>query len=260
MRNKGLIITNIVILSLIVIVLIFVLFVCINGKFKVFNFGIRSNNKICDETYDIQKISNIEILSNFGDVEVKECNDENIKVLVYGKSKDNLEIDSSNENELKIEYKEENKINFGFNQSSNIILYIPNTYSEKINIDTKCGDAEIEDFKNATINIDANYGDIKIGDVKNVTIKNDCGDVKIKSILNKLNIKSSYGDIKIDKLELNENSFIKSDLGDIKIEETNDIYIETDVSLGDAKVNNNNRHSEIILSIENNLGDIKVNN
>ena len=38
MRNKGLIITNIVILSLIVIVLIFVLFVCINGKFKVFNF------------------------------------------------------------------------------------------------------------------------------------------------------------------------------------------------------------------------------
>ena len=53
---------------------------------------------------------------------------------------------------------------------------------------------------------------------------------------------------------------INSDLGDIKIEETNDIYIETDVSLGDAKVNNNNRHSEIILSIENNLGDIKVNN
>lgn len=46
----------------------------------------------------------------------------------------------------------------------------------------------------------------------------------------------------------------------MKIGETNDIYIDAKTDLGEVKVNRNNRYSEITLEIENDCGDIKVEN
>ena len=91
-------------------------------------------------------------------------------------------------------------------------------------------------------------------------LKSSYGDTEIKSVSNKLDMRSNCGNIEIDNVQLIENSSIKSDLGDIKIGTTNDICIDAKVSLGDCKVNNSNRSSEVILSIENNCGNIKVNN
>ena len=101
-------------------------------------------------------------------------------------------------------------------------------------------------------------GNVKLGKVKNVYVENDMGNVKIEEVLNKLNIRTNCGDVKIEKVNLKEDSSIKCDMGDVKIKEKNDVYIDAKVDLGDCKVNNNNRHSEVTLKIEMNCGDIKA--
>lgn len=262
MKNKELIIVNIIILSIVVIGLIFVLFSCINNKFNFFNISNRSKTKIYDETYDVKEISDIEISSDCGDVKIQETSDENIKVVVYGENKDSLKVNLYNEKDLKIDYSEKRRLSFfGINSSiSYTVVYIPSTYDRNISIDVKYGDIEIDDFENTTMDINNDCGDINIGKVKDLKVKSSYGDIEVKSVLNKLNIRSNCGDIEVDNIQLLENSSIKSDLGDIKIGTTNDICIDTKVSLGDCKVNNSNRNSEIVLSIENNCGDIKVNN
>lgn len=262
MKNKELIIVNIIILSMITLGLIFVLFFCINNKFSFFNISNRSKTKIYDESYETKEISDIEILSSCGDVKIQESTDENIKVVVYGENKDNLKVDLNNGNELKIDYSEKRKLSFfGINRGvSYIVVNIPSTYDRNISIDIKYGDMEIDDFENATMDINDNCGDITVGKVKDLKVKSSYGDIEVKSVLSKLDIRSNCGDIEIDNIQLFENSSIKSDLGDIKIGTTNDICIDAKVSLGDCKVNNSNRNSEVVLSIENNCGDIKVDN
>lgn len=49
-------------------------------------------------------------------------------------------------------------------------------------------------------------------------------------------------------------------MGDVKIEEKNDIYVDAKVDLGDCKIGNNNRHSEITLKVDMSCGDIKIAN
>lgn len=260
MKNKGIIVAMIIILSIIVMGLIAFLYFVISGNFKFhFNIGKRSEKIIYDESYELDTINNIEVLSDAGDVKFEESTDGKIRVVVYGESTEKLKVDNY-DNKLKINYSQKTTF-FGINSyMSNITIYIPQNYDKEIKIDTDYGDINVGDLENATIDIKEDCGDVNLGKIKNVTIKNSYGDIKIEQVLNKLNIKSNCGDVKINKIELFENSEIKNDLGDIKIGETNYIYIDADVDLGDIKINTNNRHSEITLKIETDCGDIKVEN
>ena len=77
---------------------------------------------------------------------------------------------------------------------------------------------------------------------------------------NYLNLTNDSGDIKINNVNLNKNSIIKDEYGDIEINNTNQIYIDAKTDLGDTKINNNFHKSDITLKIENECGDITVNN
>lgn len=262
MKNKGLIITMIILLAIIVIILIGLLYSVISGNHKFlfkFNNGKRSENIIYDESYDSQTINNIEISSSAGNVNFEESIDGKIRVVAYGNNNGDIKVNNTN-NELKIDYIQKNTFFMFNNYINDIIIYIPKNYDKTIEIDLDYGDINVLDLENATINVKEDCGNIVLGKIKNVTIKNDYGNVEISEVLNKLNIKSDCGDINIDKIELKEDSTIKCDLGDIEIGETNDIFIDTDVDLGDVKVNTNNRQSEIVLKIEADCGNIKVNN
>ncbi|MCI8641420.1 MAG: DUF4097 domain-containing protein [Clostridia bacterium] len=262
MKNKCLIITMIILLSIIVIGLIALLYFVISGKHK-FYIGLNkektSEDIIYEESYELDKIDCIEVLSSAGNVKFEENTDGKIKVVVYGKNNGKLRVDLNN-NKLRIDYPE--KINFfGINSYMNeIIVYVPQNYSKEIKIDLDYGNVEILDLEQATIDIKEDCGNVNLGKIKNVTIKNDYGDIEIEEVLNKLNIKSNCGNIKIDNVKLLEDSIIKSDLGDVIIDGTNDIFIDADVDLGDTKVNNNNRQAEITLEIKVDCGNIKVDN
>ena len=161
-----------------------------------------------------------------------------------------------------------------------IEVYLPNGYSENINIENNYGDVNIGNFDNLILDATLDAGDIKVDSLKSGKIKNsygdikilgyskeleidqDCGDVEVSEVdriklennygdinIGKVNeylqIKEDCGDVKIDSLNLKENSSIHNSYGDIKIGSTNEIYINAKTSLGDTKINNNYQKSYV---------------
>ena len=131
-----------------------------------------------------------------------------------------------------------------------MVISIPKNYAGQLQITSDYGDCEIMDLEEASLKIEANCGDIQLGKIKNLDAKCEYGDIRIAEIFNRCVIESSCGDIKIEQVALQENSVIKSNYGDVKIAKINDIYVDAKVNLGDTKIVENNRHAEIILSIE----------
>ena len=73
-------------------------------------------------------------------------------------------------------------------------------------------------------------------------------------------MENDCGDIEVNNINLNKNSYIKDEYGDIKIGNTNELYIDAKTNLGKVKIKNNYHKSDITLKIENDCGDIEVNN
>lgn len=299
MKNRGLIITLIILLSLVCIALGVFMILGINGRISFRNFGIFSINKISktkilDEVYE-NTFDDIDITTDISNIVIKQSDDDNVRVIIYGNlDKDKFSVDSTND-DLKINYKGKKCFGFCFNvEMSKIEVYIPSNYDKNIVVKNAYGDIEIGEFLNADITVvedcgdvsitgakrvdvknklgdikvdQANYakiedncGDVKVGKVDDITVKNNLGDIKIKSVNNYLNIDEDCGDIEIDNLVLNKDSVIKNNLGDVKIGTTNQIYIDAKTSLGDTNIRNNYHKSDILLKIDNSCGDIRVRN
>lgn len=261
MKNKNAIILLIVVLIIVVLVLIYFLYNSITGKFEFNNFNSvfqgENLNCIIEESYDIEEIENLKIKSNLGDIKLKNSEDSALKCEIYGKDVEDVEIKTNNK-ELNITYSQKGINLFGNNYKREIIIFIPNEFAGNINIDSDCGDIDVSNLKKASLDIKQDCGDTEIDDIKNVSVDSALGDIKINTINNKCKIESDCGDIKIQDAQIKENSSIKSDLGDVKIEKINDIYVDAETDLGEVEIENNNRKSEIILEIECDCGDVKI--
>ena len=295
MKNKKWIITLIVILTIIMIVLsiFFVNFLQRNFKFKGFRIGLQNSNKlILDKTFE-EKINNIIIDATTSEIFIKKFDTEKIKAIIYGeKDYTDVEIDSDN---LNIEISEKKCIGFCLNQKiSKIEIYLPENFSGNIDIKNNYGDIFIDEFLDAFIDVEEDCGDVKIiggnivkvdnnygnieiekanvsivnedcGDViisntNDVTVKNNYGDIKIKSVNNYLYLENDCGDINLNNINLKKNSYIKNDYGSIEIGNTNELFIDATTDLGKVKINNNYNKADITLKIENDCGDVEVNN
>lgn len=278
MKNKPLIITLIVILSILTIGVVSLLVLLLNNSTsinKFFSNGFYSTSEtIIHDQYYENKYDLIDIKNSLGDIFILNSEDEKIHVVVYG-DKNQLTIRDSNN--LKIDYKSKPCFGFCFNQpSSKVEIYLPSTYDKEINIENKTGDIKIEDFKEAILIVDSDLGDTDIGTVKSLEITSHAGDIEVNKVnrikainnlgdinIDKVNefldIKADCGDIKIKYVDIKENSKIENNMGDIKINSTNDIRIDAKVSLGEEKVNNSNYKSDIVLNLENSCGNIEVN-
>lgn len=295
MRNKGFVITLIVICSIFVVALLFLMIVLLNGTFKFPGFhGSTKTSKhlIMDEVYD-KVPDKVKVEAGISDVSFKTSIDSTIRVVVYGEKRD-LKVANS-DSELSIKFKEKQCHFFCINTVKNKIdVYLPKDYAYKIDVSSNYGDINIGDFSKANMNIHADcgditivrgnivkvtnrYGDIEVGEASSLDIKEDCGDVEIGKV-NDIVVKNSYGDISIDqvfnyldvrddcgnieieRLVLNRDSIIQNSFGDIDIGFTNEIYIDAKTNLGDVDVNHNYRMSNITLKIKNDCGDIEVDN
>lgn len=266
MKNKGLIITLIILLSIIIFFLVMFLVMSLNGNinFKngIFSIGSKSTNIIYDKQFELEDIQDIDIKQDAGDIIIKESENNNITVVLYGENEEGAQVELNNE-KLSIDntYNRNNFVLFNFGVTTNdIIIYMPSSYSNEIKVKNDYGKCEMIDLENATVNIDCNAGNVELGKIKNATLKCDFGNIGIKEILNKCDIKANCGNIKIDKISIRENSNIKADFGDVDINSTNDIYIDADVDLGETNINKNNRSAEITLKINCDCGNVTVNN
>ena len=294
MKNKKLTIFLIILLSLITIFIsIFFVFILSGqtqiGLFKINKFHNVSNKLVVDEQYE-NIFSKIKIDAQSSDIEIKENIDENIKVKIYGNQED-IKVDTLDS--LNIVQKGKKCVGFCFNfKVSKIELYLPKDYKKEIDINNNYGDIEIENFEDLLLNVKMDCGDfnaenlkylkiinsygdikvskitsaeisekcgnVKIDEVNDIKVDNKFGDIKIGRINNYLDINDNCGDIEINSININKNSSIKNNYGDIEIKSTNEIYIDAKTSLGDTKVKNNNKNSDIILKIDNDCGDIEV--
>lgn len=294
MKNKKMGIVLIILLIILCIGLITFMINVINGKFKFskFSFSKESNELVLDEIYDVH-IKNINIDMEAGNIYIKQSDKQEIKVMIYG-YKENTNVQTS-DNELSITSKGKKCTFLCFNNTiSKIEIYLPSDYENNINITSDYGNIEIGEFGSANIDIEADCGnvevtsgnvvnitndfgnisldkankatinesagDINIGEVNDVTAENSYGKINIKKINNYLDVSNDCGDINIDKININKNSSIKSDLGKVKINEINEIYVDATTDLGKVKINKNYQKSDITLTIENDCGDIIVNN
>ena len=292
--NKGVAITLIVILSIIAIALTGGFIFLLRGNFEWgsfnLNFGSYSEKLVDSKTYESAEEINVDAKTI--DVFVEESIDEKITVELYS----DKEVEYSfTENEGVLNFKAHYKsFSFGlFNKSAKLVVKVPKTYDKKFSIDSKTGDIHIASLENLTATIKATTGDVKItkineatidlgtGDVKvqeakvlNVKqgtgdtkvdsvdyldVNASTGDVKIQTVNNKVNITNTTGDIKIQTATITEDSNISNRTGDIKITSLTGAYVEADNNVGDTKVNNNDRKSELTIKIHTNTGDIRVN-
>lgn len=289
MKNKKVTIVVIILLIILILVLLGGMIHMLGKNHRIRRYN---ENLVIDQTYT-NKYANIEVESDAGDIEIKETDEENIRVIIYGEN-DRSDVRDIG-NTLKITIKAKKCFGICFNiEMSKVVVYLPKNYKGTIDLSNKYGDIDVGSFKEAkvlikedcgdvkvesalTLDAENSYGDITIGEVETATVKQSCGnvkidylkrgniknklgDVKIKKVDGEISIEEDCGDIVIDELYLTDNSDIKNSFGDIKLGQTNEIYIDAQVSLGDIKIDENYRKSSITLKLKNDCGDIKVSN
>lgn len=278
MKNKGLIIFLIAMLSILAITITVCMFWLLSGKgnFGFFSFGNStvSNELVYDKTYE-EIFKEITINSEAGDIYINHNSNNEVTVKIYGNTK---QLEVSDKDNLKIKYAAKKCVGFCFNvEKSKIEINLPKDYDGKINIDNKFGDTKVSEFLNSNADINHHYGDITIDGIKDGKINNKCGDIeigsiataniennlgdiKIQKVLSKINVEADCGDIEIDELNLENDSTIENNMGDVSIGRTNELRIDAHTSLGEVNVKNNNSNADITLTIDNSCGDITVKN
>lgn len=271
MKNSTIIL--IVIMSLMVILITaFMVFLLVDNR----NFSFVFNGKttlLLDEVYE-ENVSKIEVDVISADVHIKEAEDNNLRVIAYGKEKETIE--STIENDTLSIRRTGNHFCFGFCfGKEEVTIYIPRDRKVDLDIKTISGEVEIATFKNSNVDVKTTSGDIKIGEVSQVKLKSVSGDIylekgsnveaattsgdlKLKYVLTSINAKSVSGEIQIENLDLENDSTIHTTSGDVTIRSMNNLYIETSTLSGDINISNNNRYANTTLKIETTSGDISV--
>lgn len=309
--NKGLTITLITLLSILLIGVVGIMIFLFRGDIDLSKVAMSfGESKTLIDEKEINNIKPLNIETNRSDITV-ETKDEyinSIKVELYSDYAEEYEI-TENENEIKVILKDKKMVSFS-TKASKVKIYVPSTYDKDITVNGKTGDVELGYLSNSNANITLTTGDVVIKDIKNADINGTTGDIIVKkandlnvslttgdveigkankvdvsattgdidvdyandvkvklttgditlgTINNYINLKSTTGDIKVSTANLNKNSKIDNGTGDIKINSTSGCYVEAKTKIGDTNVDNNDRKSDITLTINSRIGDIKVN-
>lgn len=214
-----------------------------------------SKNLIIEDTYELKDII---INSNASNINIKESNDQIIKVKIYGDDK-KTSIKDYDKLTIKSNIKE-CKFFCLKNEIASIEISLPKNYDNKLIIKNDYGNVNVGNFENSDFDIEVDAGKVTIDEVKNIKLDVDAGDIKIGKINNKLNIEADAGNVIINEINLNENSTIDIDAGNLEIGKTNEIYIDPKIDLGAIDINNNYRKSDIELKINIDAGNISIKN
>lgn len=246
--NRGLIITVIALLSIIVLLLAGILGFAITSGGRHFSFDNRKNHNtvVYDESYNTNNVSDIIINSDYGDITIKQSNDDKIRIVARGGKTENINV-STDDNKLKLNISNSDKITKipfynDMNISSDIDIYLPDNVPNHLEIHSNLGDVDIDTRINT-----------------NLEIHSDCGDISAVELCGSFDIHTDLGDIDIKRINISKNSSAATNLGDIDISHTNAVNIDYSTSLGTSDIKNNNTDSNITLEVSTDLGDIEIN-
>ena len=274
MKNKKLIIVSIILLSLCTISLLAIMIwgilnpSLINVKF--ISLG-QSDNLTLSKTYD-NIFNEIKLDITNTDIEFKNSSDDKIKIDVYSE-KEKPKINQK-ENTLNIEFDAQKCFGICLQKSPHLIIYIPETFSKKLNVKNNNGDIKIAktngniNVKSTTgditvnkanrINIETKYGDVLTENANVLTVKKTYGEVKAGTINGQTSIKTTYGDIKINNIFLTNNSKLETKYGEITVEKLSNGKALGDTKWGEIKINNSSNLGNYTLTSVTKYGDINI--
>lgn len=248
--NKGLTITLIILLSILLFALVGVMIFLFNGKISFDGFRIASgySEKLVEEK-EINNILNLDINTDVADVIIEEKEISNIKVELYSEKEPEYEI-TETVSSINIVLKQKIKMQFGlFNKSPRVVVYVPNSYNKDIDIKATTGDVKIGNLPESNLKVKASTGDVKAKKLNKADINVTTGDIKIDD-LKSLKSDSSTGDIKVVSANTIKST---TTTGDIKVEDFVG-SIEAKTTTGDIKIGDVNK--SVVLST--NTGDVVI--
>lgn len=249
--NKGLTITLISLLTLLLFFLIGIMIFLFKGNtsFNIFSITSGYSKKLIEEK-EINNNFNINVKTDVADVIVEEKDINNIKVELYSEKEPEYEITESSDS-VNIVLKQKVKVQFGlFNKSPRVVVYVPNTFNKNIKVNATTGDVKIGNLPNSDLNVKATTGDIKAKKINNADIKVTTGDIKIDD-LNNLKSETRTGDYKINSAK---KISVVTNTGDIKVLNSVDEFGAT-TNTGDIKIGDVNYSINAVT----NTGDVKIN-
>lgn len=273
MKDKTIIIILICVFSVIIISLLSFMIAVMKGVSFSWFYTSKNAKLILEEDIEIKDIEKIEIdLVNY-DVKINVSEDDFIHMKAYGEEDS---IKTTNNKTYRIEQFKKRfiGINFMTFYSPRIEIFLPinyindidihtvsgdvdalNNLENKLYIKTTSGDITLKNIKDSKL--ETTSGDIEASDIETIDIKTVSGDIDIISGQIKT-INTTSGDININNATVYETGKIKTVSGDIKIGSINDCYVEFSSVSGDAKILNNNRKSDNVLSVNTVSGDINI--
>ena len=270
-----------------------ILIIVILALIGVIIWGIKSGNGftffekpviIYDNTFE--KIASINVDVTSYDVELKESNNDTIKVEISGskKNQDKFHVEEENGN-LTIN-ENGSSVCIGFCLDGTITIYLPNqdiTYHHKsssgniysdidlrsVVINTTSGDITLKNINDGTVsstsgniniknanklNVSATSGDISLDEPKNLVANTQSGNIEVRSITSKMDITTTSGDINISSLSIKEDSKAEAKSGNIDIKLDKDVFIDATTRSGNIDIDNTNTNPTLI--IKTTSGDI----
>ena len=192
--------------------------------------------KLEDRSY--KEINKIIIDSDTADINFYKSGDEKVRVVVYGTSKDKVQIVEGTKY-LTIS-KETKKKTCILNCKNEIDIYIPDDF-EKIELKTSVGNIYAEKVT-----------------IKDITINSDIGNVSLDNV-NVFNINTNVGNVTINTINAKNNSSIKTDVGNVTIDKLVNLKLDAKSEKGSVVIPYIKEEQEFTLKIESNVGNIDIN-
>ncbi len=265
MKNKGIKIILIILLTILIIALVnFMIYAIINRnndysvKFSLIAFG-DNTEKIFEKEYEPEELDKINVDVSSSNVIIEKADVDKIKVTAYGE-KDEKINETINNNELSIT---KSKTVFIFAMlywcDEKIIIQVPNECDEEFNIHTSSGDIAAPNLENNVINLETSSGKIECGNINNGNFKSSSGDITVGSgneitiqtssgsiivgDFNKLSAEASSGDVEVGKVG---ESTIKTSSGKILVESAK--RLQAEASSGEIDINKIEEYCNLVTS------------
>ena len=191
--------------------------------------------KLEDRKY--KEINKITIESNSANINFYKSVDEQVRVVVYGSSKDKVQIIEGTKY-LNIS-KDTKKKTCILNCKNEIDIYVPDNI-ENVEIKNEVGNIL---FDKVT--------------VKNISINSETGDIDIYNT-NILNINSKVGDILVNTINATNNSSIKTETGNVTIEKLVNLKLDAKSETGSVVIPVIKEEQDFTLNIDIKVGNVDI--
>lgn len=266
-KSKSLSIFLIVLLSIAGLTVIGFFALAITRPLPSFGFHFNSsnsnyyNNLVASETYDATVFNTLHINQKYGDIEINSVpatEDAKISVSAYAKESRYVEFADS-DSTINLESKTPDCHFLCFNQNGvKFVVSVPENYAGTFNLYNDYGETKIGNFKEAIIIAESDYGNIEVGEAKVAKLTLDAGNAKVGACYGKIEIENDMGNVEIDYLDLKENSSIVLDMGNVEIHSVGNVRVISKVDLGNSDVQNSSSDAPVVLTIENDMGNVTV--